>query len=242
MTIGYLCSYRATEVISHYAIWCMHNYEITVCNLFIRWDGPVIKPTAAAFSREAIFLQKGEREVLQNRWRAAFSWQECSSVLQAMHHPCDLCGFVAPCVPSCTELLPAPSASVCSTAQGTAAHCPSCTQGRYSCAVPYNQRLYTWKIAQVNSPVQQQWFHTGLASRSLWKSIQNWGICFDRWMGMWNIFLVKPREMIKHILWIWILMLLRGKYFKDWDVLVRVDLIIDHSVNAVPFHSPLISI
>lgn len=99
MTIGYLGSYGATEVISHYVSWCMHNYEITVCNLFIHWDSPVIKPTAAAFSGKAFFLQKGEREVSRGRWRAAFSWQECRSVLRDVHHPCHLCGFVAPCTP-----------------------------------------------------------------------------------------------------------------------------------------------
>lgn len=35
LSVGYLCRYRTTEVISHYAIWCRHNYKITVCNLFI---------------------------------------------------------------------------------------------------------------------------------------------------------------------------------------------------------------
>lgn len=56
MTTGYLCSYRTTEVISHYAIWRMHNYERIVCNLFIRWDSPVIKSTAASFPGKPPFF------------------------------------------------------------------------------------------------------------------------------------------------------------------------------------------
>lgn len=58
LTVGYLGSYRTTEVISDYAIWCMHNYEIIVCNLFR--DGPMIKSTAAAlFFFSSFFNFKG---------------------------------------------------------------------------------------------------------------------------------------------------------------------------------------
>lgn len=56
MTTGYLCSYRTTEVISHYAIWRMRNYERIACNLFIHWDSPVIKSTAAYFSGKPFFF------------------------------------------------------------------------------------------------------------------------------------------------------------------------------------------
>lgn len=54
MSVGYLCSYRTTEVISHYAIWCRHNYEIIVCNLFILRQA-YDKFTAASFSRKHHF-------------------------------------------------------------------------------------------------------------------------------------------------------------------------------------------
>lgn len=78
LTVGYLGSYRTTEVISHYAIWCMHNYEIIVCNLFR--DGPMIKSTAAALFFFLLFLTlKVEWEVPQSRWGAVFAWQEYTS-------------------------------------------------------------------------------------------------------------------------------------------------------------------
>lgn len=129
MTTGYLCSYRTTEVISHYAIWRMHNYERIVCNLFIRWDSPVIKSTAASFPGKPPFFFffpfcfcKG--------WVGGGCAHHASAMQEEGRAGQPVCGWQAVTV----QFFAARGARACRTHVGLVPLCSGCAGTRSSCA------------------------------------------------------------------------------------------------------------
>lgn len=207
MTTGYLCSYRTTEVISHYAIWRMHNYERIVCNLFIRWDSPVIKSTAASFpGKPPFFFSLLFLQGLSGRWvctsrqchaRKRQGWAAC--VWMAGGDGAILCcqgceGLQDTRGPCATVLWVCGHQELLCTAQS----CPDPSRAIYHvsvCSTSTGHLTYrglfpglvlSKQLAVGFSPESRLLLHSG----------------FDRGRETWNIFLVKQRRPIKYDLWI----------------------------------------